>query len=157
MSSWDQVYYEQWSVLVRALIALFGRREGVEDAVQDAFALALTRRVEEFQSPQAWLFTVARNQLRQRYRRQRVARSLGLRPSAREGNVDDAILRIDVIRALHRLSERDRELLIAKYYLGFSQEEIAGHFRVPRGTISSALARAAERFRGIDGRETPAR
>jgi len=61
--------------------------------------------------------------------------------------VDAALRRIDVLARLNALSLGDRQLLVAKFYVGLTQDELAKALGIPRGTVSSAISRAAARFR----------
>jgi len=139
---------------VRALAAAAGTYEGVEDAIQDAFAVALQRSPVDLRSAEAWLFVVALNSLRSQRRRFRLASRLRLVRPSEPNDLDDAMRRADVISTLHLLSERERTLLVAKYYVGLTQDEIARHLGIPRGTVSSAISRAAERFRDLESRRS---
>jgi RNA polymerase sigma factor (sigma-70 family) len=56
------------------------------------------------------------------------------------------------VSTLQKLTYRERELLVAKYYIGMSQEEIAQHMGIARGTVASGVSRAAARFRDLDQR-----
>ena len=66
--------------------------------------------------------------------------------------LDDVLRRADVVSTLRLLSLRERELLVAKYYVGLTQEEIARHLGMTRGTAASAISRAASRFRELESR-----
>jgi RNA polymerase sigma factor (sigma-70 family) len=59
-------------------------------------------------------------------------------------------MRADLVRALLALPARDREVLVAKHYVGMTQEEIARHMKIPRGTVSAAISRAAARVRELE-------
>jgi len=52
-----------------------------------------------------------------------------------------------ISRLLRVLTERERELLVAKFYVGLTQDELANALGISRGTVSSAISRAAARFR----------
>jgi RNA polymerase sigma-70 factor, ECF subfamily len=147
---WALLYEQLRPNLVRALAAACGTYEGVEDAIQDAFAAALRRAPADLRSPEAWLFVVALNGIRGQQRRTRVLSRLRLAPPAQPSDLDEALLRADVVATLARLSARERELLVAKYYVGMTQEELANAMGIARGTVASALSRAAARFRGLD-------
>jgi RNA polymerase sigma factor (sigma-70 family) len=148
---WSRRYTELQPGLVRALAATVGSYAGVEDAVQDAFATGLTHSEAAFTNVGGWLYTVALRQLRRSRRREAVLGLLRLHRSM-PNELDAAIDRIDLLRTLARLSQRDRELLIAKHYFGLSQAEISAGLGIPRGTVSAALSRAASRLRALEGR-----
>lgn len=49
---------------------------------------------------------------------------------------------MDVQRALTRLSQRQREVTVLRYYLGMDLSEIAGVLGVSEGTVKTQLFRA---------------
>lgn len=149
-TSWGELYVRLRPTLLRGLAALSGSYAGVEDAIQDAFAEGMARPVSEIRAPEAWLFVVARNRLRRERRLSSLKRRLGLTLARNAHELDQTLVRLDVSSKLLRLRERDRELLIAKYYIGMTQDEIANLLRVPRGTVSAAVSRAAARYRALD-------
>lgn len=149
---WGALYEALRPNLIRALAAANGTYEGVEDAIQDAFAAALRQSPPNLRSPEAWLFVVALNKLRNQQRRTRLAVRLRLTAPRQPHDLDDALSRADVVATLQRLTRVERDLLIAKYYVGMSQDEIARQMRVPRGTVASAVSRAAAHFRDLEGR-----
>jgi RNA polymerase sigma-70 factor (ECF subfamily) len=144
-SDWDRRYEYLRPRLLRALIASLGTREGVEDCLQEAFLEAISRPPGHIESLEGWLFIVARN--RHHRLRRRASRFLRLRSPVRDNDLESVIDRLDLVRALKRLSARDRNLVIAKYYLGLRQDELATTFSIPRGTVSAALSRALTRLR----------
>jgi RNA polymerase sigma factor (sigma-70 family) len=148
---WTRRYTELQPELVRALAATVGTYAGVEDAVQEAFAVALTHEEATFTNVGGWLYTVALRHLRRSRRREAIFGLLQIRHRA-PSELDEAIDRIDLLRALGRLNQRDRELLIAKHYFGLSQEEISLGLGIPRGTVSAAVSRAAARLRALEER-----
>jgi RNA polymerase sigma-70 factor, ECF subfamily len=147
---WAALYTQLRPNLMRALAATCGTYEGVEDAIQEAFASALKQAPADLRSPEAWLFVVALNKMRNQQRRTRLAVRLRLTAPAQPHELDDALRRADVVSALQKLTSRERDLLIAKYYVGMSQEEIAQYMGIARGTVASGVSRAAARFRDLD-------
>ena len=148
--AWTRRYAELQPRLVRAVAATAGTYLGVEDAVQEAFAVALAHDRREIANLGGWLYTVAVRHLRRAQRRDAVRRLLHLREAVATTELDHAIDRIDLLSNLSQLRPRDRELLVAKYYFGLTQEEIADGFGMRRGAVSAALSRAAARFRAIE-------
>jgi RNA polymerase sigma-70 factor, ECF subfamily len=102
-------------------------------------------------SVEGWLYVVALNKLRTQRRRTWIATRLGLAPSASH-ELDDSLRRADIVAILQQLRPRERELIVAKYYIGMTQDEIAQHMGIRRGTVASALTRASARFREVESR-----
>ena len=148
---WATVYVQFRPTLGRALAAASGSYDGVDDAIQDAFADAVAKDPQGIRSAEAWLFAVALNKLRSHRRRRAVAARLPFAPPARN-DLDDALARADISRTLMLLRARERELLVAKYYVGMTQEELARLMGMKRGAVSAAISRAAARFRELEGR-----
>jgi len=144
---WERAFDLHYRSLYRALVGATGRPDGVDDAIQDAFAQGLRGKLPaDARSIEAWLFVVALNRIRRS--RRRAALFLPLRRDDRAADpVDAALRRIDVLARLNALSLGDRQLLVAKFYVGLTQDELAKALGIPRGTVSSAISRAAARFR----------
>jgi RNA polymerase sigma factor (sigma-70 family) len=134
-------------MLNRAVAATMGTYEGVEDAVQEAFIAAMRHEPDDIGNLAGWLYTVALRQLRRAQRRDVVRAVLRFTRTNPSHEFDVTIERIDLVAALRSLPRRDRELLVAKYYLGLTQHEIACLFAMPRGTVSSGLSRALAALR----------
>lgn len=148
----ESLYAEVRPRLVRALAATAGSYRGVEDAVQEAFVALIRANGEEILAPAGWLYRVALRHLRRQQRRSRLAEVL-LRRTTREdvSLLDQVVRRVDLVAILGRLPPRDRQLLVAKYYLGLTQEEIGAELGLPRGSVSAAIARATARLRREEG------
>jgi RNA polymerase sigma-70 factor, ECF subfamily len=134
--------------VVTGLSVLCGSRPAAEDAVQDALAKAWERseRGEHIGDMTAWVTVVARNGLRSWFRRrgaERKAReALETQPAtATGGGAED---RVDVLRALARLTETQRETTVLHYYLGLTVAEIARAQKVSEGTVKSTLFRSRQ-------------
>jgi RNA polymerase sigma factor (sigma-70 family) len=149
-TAWDVVYLRTRLSLVRALTAATGTYDGVEDAIQDAFAEALRGAPAGLRSVEGWLFAVALNRVRSYHRRVALLRRLRLASAPPPSELDRALQRADIARVLDSLTRRERELLIAKHYVGMTQDEIASYMHLPRGTVSAAISRAAARFRAME-------
>lgn len=59
--------------------------------------------------------------------------------------------RLVVSRLLELLSERERQMMVLRFYDGMTQSEIAGRFGVSQMQVSRILTRALERLRAIAG------
>jgi RNA polymerase sigma-70 factor, ECF subfamily len=137
--------------LVAGLTLVCGSRAAAEDAVQEALARAWERseRGLRIESLPAWVATVsmnlARSGLRRRIAERRARARLASRgeastvPDLGWASVED---RVDLDRALSRLSRRQREAVVLRYYLGMPVLEIAEVMRVSEGTAKTLLFRA---------------
>ena len=67
----------------------------------------------------------------------------------------DAERRGQLLAALERLSEPDREAIACRYFLDLSEAETAAALGVRPGTVKSRLSRALDRLRAELGEEEP--
>jgi RNA polymerase sigma-70 factor (ECF subfamily) len=58
-----------------------------------------------------------------------------------------------LLGGLAALDERDREVLVHRFFLELGEEETAAVLGVRRGTVKSRTSRALERLRSIVGEE----
>ena len=56
---------------------------------------------------------------------------------------------VDLRSALGRLDRKDRDVIVYRYLLEFSEAETATALRCPVGTVKSRSARALARLRGM--------
>jgi len=103
-----------------------------------------------------WVFSIARNVLRDHFRRARVRRHVGteaLRDIAADApSPEERVLRQEAVAGLlagiARLGAADRELIGLRYGSEFSITEIAGLLGLPEATVRTRLWRALGRLRG---------
>jgi RNA polymerase sigma factor (sigma-70 family) len=154
-----------------AFLARRGGREWADEVAGDVFVSAFAQRARYEPargSVVAWLYGIAINLTRSRFRREtRASRALA-RVAAREAvgiwPIDDAVEalcgRQELVRvqeALAQLPGRDRELIVLVAWEGLSYAEIAAVLGMELGTVRSRLSRARRRLRelaGTDGEET---
>lgn len=114
-------------------------RAQAEDAVQDAL-LATWSRGDDPDSYPAWVTTVALNRARSATRRLRAEQRAVDRLPARTPSED--VLTADVARALTRLSLRQRQVTVLRYWLDLDVAAIARVLGVSDGTVKTQLSRA---------------
>jgi RNA polymerase sigma factor (sigma-70 family) len=141
-ASWEDAYRASYPQVYRGLIALGARPDEAEDALHDAFVRQLEG--ADISSVAGWLFVVAMRRWRRRRWRERIFRPLTGTARAAE-SVPDA--RIDLFDALHKLPRRQREVLVARYVVGLSQEETAQVLGIARGTVAATATQAARALR----------
>ncbi len=141
------LYREHALGLIRFARLLLGNRAGAEDVVHDAFC-GLYRRWEHLDDPAKALGYVRSSVLngcRSVQRRSRLAERLVIyQPSAisAEAAALTGEERREVVRALRRLPQRQREVLVLRYYLDLSDEQIAADLGISQATVRSARRRA---------------
>ena len=143
------------------LVRLLGaaRLELVEDAIQDAFGVALARWPSDGvpDRPAAWLAVAARNKALDRLKRE--ARSMPLDESAAWrlgfagpeslGRLDDTLALMFV--ACHPALERDEQtMLTLKTVCGFGVKEIARAYLSTPDAVAQRLVRAKRKIRDLN-------
>jgi RNA polymerase sigma-70 factor (sigma-E family) len=151
--------------LVRLAVVMLGDRAAAEDVVQEAF-LGLHLRWGSLADPSrvlAYLRTSVLNGCRTTLRRQRRRDSAAVRAMAADAPIPldgaDAWTLLgeehrEVLTAIKRLPDRQREAVVLRFYLDMSEEEIARAMQISRGTVKSATFRgmaALGRMLGEEG------
>jgi RNA polymerase sigma-70 factor (sigma-E family) len=150
--------------LIRMAYVVLGDLPSAEDVVQEAF-YGLYRRWDRLADTAGALYyvrTSVLNGCRSALRRRAVRRGLLQRgpladpPSA--VSAETVVLggeeREDVIRALRRLPDRQREVLVLRFYAELPDEQIARVMGIRPGTVRSTAFRALDAL-GRALRETP--
>lgn len=143
----QRCFDESYARLVRQLYGVCGDRAEAEDVVAEAFVRAVSKRrtFERLDSPEAWLRTVAVNIARSRHRRKVLGEKLMFRSHDEEAAprdaVDDRGDRLDVVAALRRLPQEQREALALHYLADLPVAEVAETVGAPVGTVKARLSR----------------
>ncbi|GAB2677301.1 SigE family RNA polymerase sigma factor [Thalassiella azotivora] len=155
------LYATHWVPMVRLAHLLLGGSSAAEEVVQDAF-VALHRRWPRLRDPAtgaAYLRTSVVNGCRS-VGRHRSVEQRHRQPGAPEpaGPEERAVLATEgreVVRALHGLSRRQREVLVLRYWADASEAEIADVLGISAGAVKSHASRGLTALRaalGEDGR-----
>jgi RNA polymerase sigma-70 factor (sigma-E family) len=146
----DALYREHGLGLIRFALMLTGDQQSAEDVVQDAF-LGLHRNWAQVRDPaslpaylRAAVVNGARAVHRGRGRFKARLRLVAPEPPvwSAEAAAIDGEDRRELLTAVARLPEHQREVLALKFFLGLPEAEIAQTLRISRGTVSSRTARA---------------
>jgi RNA polymerase sigma-70 factor (ECF subfamily) len=150
------VIAEHIASLRRYARALLGDRVEADDLVQECLARALSRAHlwRPGSNLRAWLFTILHNihvnNLRSRQAHvaaEGAAFGLEDRPRAAAPDQDARLELRDLERALARIPDEQRQVLLLVGMEGMSYEEAATVMGVPVGTIMSRLARGRDALR----------
>jgi RNA polymerase sigma-70 factor (ECF subfamily) len=147
---WRELYDLEYPRLLRALLAIGGDPDAAEDAAQEAFVKAHKQGLATLDRPGAWLLVVGTRELLRQRRRRRAEDERWAERSSSEPSAFDAVAdRADMLAALRQLPERQRTIVVARYYYGLSYDEIASHFDIKSGTVGATLHQAIEKLRQI--------
>jgi RNA polymerase sigma-70 factor (sigma-E family) len=136
--------------LVRLALLLVDDKETAEDVVQDAFT-ALHRRWSSLSNPDAalpYLRVSVVNGSRSVLRRRRTVRSRWLEPPGTAEPADTSTMLADehrrVLMALNRLPQRQREVLVLRYWSELTEAEIAAALGISVGAVKSSASRGRD-------------
>jgi RNA polymerase sigma factor (sigma-70 family) len=142
---WEREVAAHYGQVLRGLIAVAGRRESAEDALHDALVAAMKPGVvERIERADGWLYAVGLRKLRRAAWRTRLEVLLGSRSAS---YLEPGLERIEATELLARLTPRQRELVVARFYLDLSFKEIAELFGLSVGAATSTVSQALARIR----------
>ncbi len=137
----DAFFARNHAEMVRALALTLGDVEFGRDAAAEGFARAIPRwsTVSTYENPAGWVYRVGLNWARSRrrkFRRERVGLIVdGPAPSVAPR---DAAL----VEALGHLTVDHRTVVVGRYYLDWSEAQLAAALDIAPGTVKSRLSRA---------------
>jgi len=139
--------------LARAAWFLCGDEHRAEELVQQALmktymGWAQARRGDPFAYARRAMVT-SRIDTWRRLRRERLTAPAGLPEQAVTTSGDAVALRDVLARALSRLTARQRRVVVLRYFLGMSEQEVADDLGVTVGTVKTTAARALRRLRDL--------
>jgi RNA polymerase sigma-70 factor, ECF subfamily len=164
----EAVFRAEYGRAVAVLTGVFGDIDVAEEAVQEAFAVAVQRWPATGlpPSPAGWIITTARNRAIDRLRRESsrddrqaqavqlqatqaaaAAEAAGSDQSEREGPVRDDRLRLIFTCCHPALAPTAQVALTLRLLGGLSTEQIARAFLVPEATMAQRLVRAKTKIR----------
>jgi len=153
-----RVFGDESGRSVATLVSAFGDIDLAEDAVQEAFAIALRRWTREGvpPNPGGWITTTARNAAIDCLRRDQRGRELHVyaaaldgdeEPLEEAGSVPDDRLRL-IFTCCHPALATEAQIALTLRLLGgLSTEEVARAFLVPERTMAKRLVRAKHKIK----------
>ncbi|MEW2331342.1 sigma-70 family RNA polymerase sigma factor [Micromonospora chersina] len=153
----ERAFRAEYGRAVAVLVRQLGDIDLAEEAVQEAFAVAVDRWAVDGPppSPAGWIITTARNRAIDRRRREasradrhaQAALLYAPEPPAEEGPVRDDRLRLIFTCCHPALAVLARVALTLRLLGGLSTAEIARAFLVPEPTMAQRLVRAKAKIR----------
>lgn len=157
--AWDadeavtQLYAAHYRSLVRISTLLLRDVPAAEEVVQDAFIAmhGSWRRLRDQEKALAYLRQAVVNRSRSALRHRKVELRHAPAPMPDQASAEhgamEALERQDVIRSLHALPGRQREVLVLRYYLDLSEAQIAETLGISRGAVKSHASRGMTALR----------
>jgi RNA polymerase sigma-70 factor, ECF subfamily len=150
-ADFDEFYQANYGRMVAMVTAVIADRIEAEDAVQDAFARALTRwyRLGDYDLPEAWVRRVSlRIAVDSGWRLRRALRVTAKLSAQRSAQPppEDSLGFPDLGRTLKQLPLHHREVLELHYLVDLPVEQIAADLGLPPGTVKARLAAARQRL-----------
>ena len=164
--AYEELVHTYQGIAFRTAYVVAGNAADAEEAAQDGFVKAY-RALWRFRAGadfKPWLLRIVANEARNRRRSAGRRSALALRaaqePSGEAAPSPEATLlgaerREQLLAALNRLGEQDREAVACRYFLDLSEAETAAALGVRPGTVKSRLSRALVRLRAELGDEEP--
>lgn len=153
----EQLYAAHWRQLVRLSALLVHDQAAAEDVVQDAFVAMHGRwgRLRDADKALAYMRQAvvnrSRSALRHRAVVERHARTTTVGDVTVEGPSVGGARRDAVREALLVLTDRQREVLVLRYYLDWSEAQIADVLGISRGAVKSHAHRGSAALRDLLG------
>ncbi|HQR25962.1 MAG TPA: SigE family RNA polymerase sigma factor [Nocardioides sp.] len=162
----EELYTASYRRLVMQVFAICGDMSKAEDAVQDAFVTAIRKRrqLSGVTNPEAWVRTVAVNQVRAGWRHAVVVRRYGAKVPGPQAPVEVGPDHVQLVAALAQLDVDQRLVVVLHHLADLPVTDIAAELGVPVGTVKSRLSRGRSRLaellddrvdRPIRGQEEP--
>jgi len=144
LPSFEEFYEAHRQRLFVSLCLLTGDRQEAEEVMQDAFVRILERwdRVGDISDPGAFLFRIAMNVFRNRYRRAKLAMRRTLSPGTATDDLAVVEDRDAVIRILRTLTPQQRQAAVMTWILGYSSEEAGKMLGISASTVRVLTSRA---------------
>ena len=158
--SFDQLYEQYATDVLRVAYYYLGDRQRAEDVTQDVFVkLILTKPSLSAGREKAWLLKVTLNRCKDLWRSSWIKKVILGHPAFELFPADDEIGktagRIALAEAINRLPGEFKEVVLLHYYQGYNVSEIAEMLDIAEGTVSSRLSRARNKLqkelKGEDG------
>jgi RNA polymerase sigma-70 factor (ECF subfamily) len=148
LESFGALYQRYHSPMVALAYSMLGDRDLAEDAAQEVFAAAC-RDIGNLKSKDrfaAWLAGICRNVARQMLRANKV-KPVAPNNELEAQSRDDMEDRREVIRrAVWSLRETERELIVLRYFDGFSQARISEVLGISPQAVNGRLVRAKRKI-----------
>jgi RNA polymerase sigma factor (sigma-70 family) len=149
-SNFDDCFNELFALAIKPAWRLLGDRDEAENIAAEVLARALVRWTVLSDSPNlpGWIVTVSTNlsiaHLRKAKRWSPLLSLVGTNNSHKQATIDE---RLDIDEALLGISKRQRDALVMRYYLDYSEAEIAGTLGISVSSVKTHIHRGLQGLR----------
>ncbi len=147
-------FYQHESVRLWRFLVLRGcDHELAYDVVAEAFTRFIAAVCRDPSFPRAFLYRIALNTRIDFHRRAAVAGTAGEEAATEAAAELPTGLEVDLHRAMGKLYPDEQNLLLLRYWIGMTHNEIAGVLEMPAGTIRRQAAAALRKLRDLLGED----
>jgi RNA polymerase sigma-70 factor (sigma-E family) len=149
----EQIYHAERLPMVRLAVLLVDDLNTAEDVVQDAFSGVFRAwdRLSDEDAVRGYLRTCVVNAARSVLRRRRTARAYVPPVEPPTEGADTSTLLAEeyreALQALSLLPERQREVIVMRYWSELSEAEVASALGISKGTVKSSTSRGLATLR----------
>lgn len=142
-TSFERFFREARPTLFGFLLVVTGSAHEADEVTQEAFFRVWERwdRVAGMASREAYLFRVALNVFRSRYRRTVRAAKVAISSEPAPDAFEALVARDEVWRSLARLPARQRSAILITDFLGYPSDEAAQMMHVSAGAVRTLVSR----------------
>ena len=150
-----EIYCAEYNSLVRMAASLVSDIDTAEEVVQDSFVAtqAAWPQLRDSEKVLAYVRQSVMNRARSVVRRRMVADRHPPKPEPDAPSAEySALTELDrsaVMSALRLLPQRQREVLVLRFYLGLREGQIAATMGITKGTVKVHIARAMTAMRDV--------
>ena len=146
-----RLFNENYSSLVRLASFLLDDISICEEVVQDAFVkMQVAKARPQSGREAAYLRSVVLNGARSHMRRRMVRQRLVLDPQRNTASVEQSVIdsteRQFILKKLRQLPRRQAEVLMLRFYMDLSEEEIAETLKISKGSVKTHTSRALDKM-----------
>jgi RNA polymerase sigma factor (sigma-70 family) len=142
--AFEEFFDSERPLLFRALLLVTHDAGEAEEILQDSFCKVWERweSVRSMESPTGYLYRTAMNAHRSSYRRAVRAAKRAVSPPQTHDPFEEIAARDEALRALAKLTPRQRAAVVVTELLGYSTEEASRIMQVRPGTVRTLVSQA---------------
>jgi RNA polymerase sigma-70 factor (ECF subfamily) len=144
------LYHEYSAEIFNYALKVLGNWDLAEDVLEETFIKLFQSNLEETGKLKSWLYRVATNHSYKmmRHRKREISGSETQLKGLHKASHDEATLsRVQIQRTLMMIPEKQRTVIVLKFYQGFKCTEIAEILGCPLGTVKTRMREGLKRLK----------